>query len=330
MCKVAFFDTKPYDKASFDSAMEHYEHIELHYFEEKLNERTAKLAEGYDVVCAFVNDDINASCIDTLANNGVKLIALRCAGYSNVDMKAANGKIPVVRVPAYSPHAVAEHAIAMLMTLNRKLHRAYNRTREFNFNIVGLMGTDLYGKTMGVIGTGKIGRIFINICKGFGMNVIAYDPFPAKDTDINYVSLDQLLRDSDFLSLHCPLTKESFHILNEKTFSIMKDGVFIVNTSRGALIDSRALLDALKDGKVKGAALDVYEEEALFFFEDKSDSIIKDDILALLVAKPNVLITSHQGFFTEEAIRNIADITLENIDSFVNQGTALNQVTVVK
>lgn len=259
MKKVAFFDTKPYDRTWFDALGKNYE---ITYFEEKLNHHTAKFTDGFDAVCAFVNDRVNALAIERLYNNGVQLIAMRCAGYSNVDVKAAFQKLHIVRVPAYSPHAVAEHTMGLLLTLNRRLHKAYNRTREFNFSIVGLTGTDLYGKTVGVIGTGKIGRTFIDICRGFGMRVLAYDKFPAKDSGLDYVELDTLLRESDVISLHCPLTPDTRHILNRDAFSKMKKGVFILNTSRGALIDSEALLDALNSRTVGGAGLDVYEEEA--------------------------------------------------------------------
>ena len=251
---------------------------------------------------------------------------MRCAGYSNVDVQAAFEKLHIVRVPAYSPHAVAEHTMGLLLTLNRRLHKAYNRTREFNFSIVGLTGTDLYGKTVGVIGTGKIGRTFIEICRGFGMRVLAYDKFPAKDSDLDYVELDTLFRESDVISLHCPLTPETQHILNRGAFSKMKKGVFILNTSRGALIDSEALLDALNDRTVGGAGLDVYEEEANLFYEDRSDTIIRDDTLALLVSRPNVILTAHQAFLTEEALHNIAEKTIKNLDAFFSGAPLENEI----
>lgn len=318
--QIAFFDTKPYDKIWFDKLNENYE---ITYFEEKLNHHTAKFTEGFDAVCAFVNDNINEKAITRLYDNGVRAIAMRCAGYSNVDFKAAYEKINVMRVPAYSPYAVAEHAMGLLLTLNRKLHKAYTRTRDFNFNINGLMGTDLHGKTVGVIGTGKIGRVFIDICKGFGMNVIAYDLFPAKDSGIEYVDLDTLFAKSDVISLHCPLTEETKNIINADAFAKMKEGIFIINTSRGALIDSQALLEALNTGKIRGAGLDVYDEEADLFYEDNSDTIIKDETLSLLVTKPNVLLTSHQAFLTEEALYNIADVTLQNLDEFFSDKEVL-------
>lgn len=323
MKKVAFFDTKPYDRTWFDALGKNYE---ITYFEEKLNHHTAKFTDGFDAVCAFVNDRVNALAIERLYNNGVQLIAMRCAGYSNVDVKAAFQRLHIVRVPAYSPHAVAEHTMGLLLTLNRRLHKAYNRTREFNFSIVGLTGTDLYGKTVGVIGTGKIGRTFIDICRGFGMRVLAYDKFPAKDSGLDYVELDTLLRESDVISLHCPLTPDTRHILNRDAFSKMKKGVFILNTSRGALIDSEALLDALNSRTVGGAGLDVYEEEANLFYEDRSDTIIHDDTLALLVSRPNVILTAHQAFLTEEALHNIAEETIKNLDAFFSGAPLENEI----
>jgi len=323
MEKIAFFDAKPYDKVWFDKLNTRFEII---YFDYKLSEETAQLAKGCKTACAFVNDDINENTINALYEVGVRLLAMRCAGYSNVDFKAAYGKVNVVRVPAYSPYAVAEHAMALLLTLNRKLHKAYNRTRDFNFNIAGLTGMDLHGKTAGVIGTGKIGRIFIDICKGFGMKILAYDLFPAKDVDFQYVDLDTLLNESDIISLHCPLTEQTKHILDQGAFTKVKKGVYIINTSRGALVDSNALLEALNNETVKGAGLDVYEEEAEFFYEDFSGTIMKDDTLALLVSRPNVLITSHQAFLTEEALENIAAITLQNVIDFFDDNTLTNEV----
>lgn len=321
--KIAFFDAKPYDRQWFDQANADYDIV---FLDSKLTPQTVQLASGSDAVCAFVNDQIDAEVIDRLYAMGVRVIAMRCAGYSNVDFKAAYGKINVVRVPAYSPYAVAEHAMGLLLTVNRKLHRAYNRTRDFNFSLVGLTGIDLHGKTVGVIGTGKIGRVFMDIAKGFGMNVIAYDAYPAKDAGIDYVTLDELFSRSDVISLHCPLTEQTRHLLNAEAFARMKAGVFIVNTSRGALIDSEALLDALNSGKVRGAGLDVYEEEAELFFEDNSNNIIRDDVLALLVSRPNVVLTSHQAFLTEEALQNIANATLQNLDEFFGGENLTNEV----
>lgn len=324
MKKVALFDTKPYDKIWFDRL--NNGRYEMHYFEGKLTEDSVYVTKEYDVVCAFVNDDIHEKIIEQMAKNGVGLLAMRCAGYSNVDIKAAEGKIKVVRVPAYSPYAVAEFAMGLLLTLNRKLHKAYNRTREYNFNINGLTGMDLYGKTVGVIGTGKIGQVFVNICKGFGMRVLAYDIFPNPSLGYEYVDLETLFQESDVISLHCPLTEQTHHILDEKAFSKMKEHCYIINTSRGGLIDSKALLDALYQRRIGGAGLDVYEEEADFFFEDHSQKGITDATLALLSAMPNVIITSHQAFLTEEALSNIAKVTFDNMDAYFAGEELVNEV----
>lgn len=324
MKRIAFFDTKPYDKLWFDKVNDGS--LEFKYFENKLTPDTAFMSLGFDGVCAFVNDDINSKVIDILYENSIKLIAMRCAGYNNIDFKSSFGKIHVVRVPAYSPHAVAEHAMALLLTLNRKIHKAYNRTRENNFSINGLTGFDLYGKTAGVVGTGKIGRIFVDICKGFGMKILASDPFPANGLDIEYVSVEELCRRSDIISLHSPLTKETHHMINKDIISIMKKGVFLINTSRGALIDSEALLTGIKDEIIGGAGLDVYEEESDIFFEDYSNYIQKDDVLARLVTMPNVIITSHQAFLTNEALANIAGTTIENIKEFFDKDKLANEI----
>ena len=323
MKKIAFFDTKPYDRTYFDKYGKNYE---ITYFEEKLNHHTAKITEGFDGVCAFVNSNINKMAIERMHERGVQILAMRCAGFSNVDIAAAAGKLAVVRVPAYSPHAVAEHALALLLALNRRIYRAYIRTRDFNFNINGLTGIDLYGKTAGIIGTGKIGRTFIDLCRGLGMKVIAYDPYPAEGSGIEYVPLDTLFRESDVISLHCPLTESSYHIIDREALGKMKDSAFLLNTSRGALVDSEALLEVLTAGKLRGAALDVYEEEANLFYEDMSDKIIKDDTLALLVSRPNVLITSHQAFLTEEALDNIASVTIQNFDEFFAGKPLTNEI----
>lgn len=325
MKKICFFDTKPYDKLFFDYYKEKYE-IEIDYFESKLSSNTAIMAKGYEAVVAFVNDTIDAKTIDILYENGVRIIAMRSAGYNNIDFKAAFNKIHVVRVPAYSPYAVAEHAMALLLTLNRKIHRAYNRTKEHNFSLVGLTGFDLHGKTMGVVGTGKIGRVFLDICKGFGMNVLAYDPYPIKDSNINYVTLDELCKESDIISLHCPLTKDTHHMLNKERFESMKNGTIIINTSRGALINSEDLLNAIKEEKIGGAGLDVYEEETEFFYEDLSYSIIQDDILSGLISMPNVIVTSHQAFLTKEALNNIAEVTMQNLRDFYDGKALKNEV----
>ncbi len=324
MITISFYDTKPYDKKYFNIINEQYG-FTINYFETKLSAQTAKLAEGSDAVCAFVNDDVSAPTIDALHKLGVKIIAMRCAGYNNVDIRYAQGKIPIVRVPAYSPHAVAEHAMALLLTLNRRIHKAFLRTRDFNFSLNGLTGFDLYGKTVGVVGTGKIGSAFIDICRGFGMKVLAYDVFPNVE-NVEYVDMDTLLKRSDLISLHCPLNSSTRHIINAKSIEKMKKGVFIVNTSRGALIDSEALLYGLLNEKLGGACLDVYEEESDLFYEDNSATIVKDDILSRLICLPNVIVTSHQGFLTGEALTNIASTTLENISEFFADGSLDNQI----
>lgn len=324
MERIAIFDTKPYDRIWFDRLNQNYQ---LKYYEHKLTPDTISLAQGCRAVIPFVNDTLNSAVIDGLCNAGVEIIAMRCAGYNNVDRKAAAGRIPIVRVPGYSPHAVAEFTMGLLLTLNRKIHKAYFRTRDFNFSLSGLVGFDLHGRTVGVIGTGKIGQIFIQICQGFGMNILAYDPYPLKDSNFPYVSLKELLQRSDIISLHCPLTEQSKHLINRDTIAQMKDGVYLLNTSRGMLVESEALLDALKNGKIAGAGLDVYEEETEFFFEDRSDTVKRDTILSLLVSMPNVVLTSHQAFLTTEALHNIAKVTLENLDAFFKDGTILNQVS---
>ncbi|SDN94857.1 2-hydroxyacid dehydrogenase [Acetanaerobacterium elongatum] len=325
MKKLAFFDAKPYDKIWFDQLKESY-NFKIKYFENKLNEDTAAMAAGSDGVVAFVNDTVDAPVIETLYKQGIRILALRSAGYNNVDFKAAYNKIHVVRVPAYSPYAVAEHAMALLLTLNRKIHRAYNRTRDYNFSLNGLTGFDLHGKTIGVVGTGKIGQVFIDICRGFGLQVLAYDPFPVEGKQIEYVSLSELCSKADIISLHCPLTKDTHHMINSQTLSQMRDGVVIVNTSRGALIDSEALLEAIKSKKVGAAGLDVYEEESELFFEDFSNTIIQDDILARLVSMPNVIVTSHQAFLTNEALHNIAETTLKNLKSYFDGEELKNEI----
>ena len=326
MIKVAFFDTKAYDKPSFELYGSRHG-IQFRYLETKLNEDTVDLAKGCDAVCVFVNDTVSAAVIDKLYEYGVKMIALRSAGYNNVDLRAAFGKVHVVHVPAYSPYAVAEHAIALLLTSVRRIHKAYNRTREFNFSLNGLTGFDFHGKTVGVIGTGKIGRIFIDICRGFGMKVIAYDLFPAKGSGIQYVSLAVLFEQSDIISLHCPLTDGTRHMIDTEAIRKMKKGVVIVNTSRGALINAEALLEGIKARKIGAACLDVYEEEADVFFEDRSGHILNDELLSRLISMPNVIVTSHQAFLTEEALNNIAETTIGNILSFFeNDGICDNEL----
>ena len=324
MLTISFYDTKPYDIEYFNLINEQYG-FNIKYIEAKLDENTAMLSSGCDAVCAFVSDDVSAAVIDRLIECGVKLIAMRCAGYNNVDIGYAHDKIPVVRVPAYSPYAVAEHAMAMLLTLNRRTHKAFLRTRDFNFSLNGLTGFDLHSKTVGVIGTGNIGRVFIRICKGFGMNILAYD-INRTCQDINYVPIDKLFRESDIISLHCPLTRDTYHMIDKNNINHMKSSAYIINTSRGALIDSEDLLEALLDKKIGGACLDVYEEEVDLFYKDNSETIIKDHILSRLIGLPNVIVTSHQGFLTREALTNIASTTLENISAFFAEGSLENAV----
>lgn len=324
---VSFYDTKPYDRIYFDQLAKEYG-VEIHYFEEKLNKKTATFAEG-DAVVAFVNDNLGAECLKVLYDKGVRVLAMRCSGYNNVDLKYAKGRFHVLRVPAYSPYAVAEYAMGTLLTINRKLHRAYNRTREFNFSLNGLTGFDLRGKTVGVIGTGRIGQAFISICKGFGMRILAYDVYPQDIPEVTYTELSELYRQADVISLHCPLTKESYHLIDKKAIGMMKEGVFVINTSRGALIDSEALLEGLISRKIGAAALDVYEQETEYFYEDFSNDIIDDDTLARLVSLPNVLVTSHQAFLTKEALYNIATTTMDNLkEYFDGKNEFTNEVTL--
>ena len=316
MIKIAFFDTHSYDKESFEKYSSN--DISITFFETKLSNQTVELTKGFDAVCVFVNDDVSAEVVNKLYENGVRLIALRCAGYNNVDLTACFGKIHVVHVPAYSPYAVAEHAMALLLTSIRRIHKAYNRTRDYNFSLEGLTGFNLNGKTVGVVGTGRIGRIFIDICKGFGMKVLAYDKFPAPSSDIEYVSLETLFKESDIISLHCPLTDETKHIIDSESINLMKKGVIILNTSRGGLVDGEDLLEGIKSRKIGAACLDVYEEEGDVFFLDKSGHILNDEVLARLISMPNVIVTSHQAFLTNEALENIAETTFANISSFFN------------
>lgn len=321
MIKIAFYDSKPYDIPSFEKYGKE-RGIEFKFFELPLNEDTAMLSNGFDGVCAFVNDRLGKEVIDKLYNLNIKLIVMRCAGFNNVDVKAAYGKIHIYRVPAYSPYAVAEHAFSMLLTMNRRIHKAYIRTREYNFSLNGLTGVDLHNKKIGVIGTGKIGQVVINIAKGFGMHVLAFDKYPNPNLDVSYVSLDELYEQSDFITLHCPLTPENQHLINKESMAKMKKGVGIINTSRGGLINANDLLEQIKARKVGFACLDVYEEEGDIFFQDKSGHILDDDTLRSLIAMPNVLITSHQAFLTEEALNNIADTTTQNIlDHFDGKNT---------
>lgn len=313
--RVAFFDTKPHDIDSFDKPLTEAG-IEVKYFDTHLNEDTAQLANGFDAVCIFVNDIVNQVVVDKLYNYGIRIIVLRCAGFNNVDVKACEGKIQVFRVPAYSPYAVAEHAMALLLTINRRTHKAYLRTRDFNFSLKDMCGFDLRGKTVGIIGTGKIGRVFADICHGFGMNILGYDKFPSEHPNIKYVELEELFEKSDVISLHCPLTFETYHMINAMAIKTMKKGVIILNTSRGGLIDTDSLINGLLDRKIGAACLDVYEEEADVFFEDRSGHILEDEKLVRLIAMPNVLVTSHQAFLTKEALDNIAATTIDNLQKF--------------
>lgn len=323
---IAFFGTKPYDKLWFEPLSKEYGH-NIRFIESNISEDTIILANGCNAVCAFVNDSITENIARKLSTIGIKLILLRCAGFNNVDLKATKDfGITVLRVPSYSPAAVAEFAMASILTVNRQTHRAYSRTRDFNMSINGLMGTDLQGKTAGVIGTGKIGQCMIDIFNGFHMKVLAYDLYPNENLDAIYVSLDELFEKSDVISLHCPLTKETKHLINSDSINKMKPGVILANTSRGALIDSRALVDGLKSHKIGAVALDVYEEEDGVFYEDYSNEILHDDTLSRLSTLPNVLITSHMGFFTKEAMQAIATTTLENAKAFEEEKELVNIV----
>ena len=327
--KIAFFGAKPYDIASFDKVNEKYNY-DIRYYKGHLNPNNVVLTQDTDVVCIFVNDTADAAVIDAMVDNGVKLLALRCAGFNNVDLKAAKGKLPVVRVPAYSPYAVAEYSLALMLSLNRKIHRAYWRTRDGNFSLNGLMGFDMHGKTIGIIGTGKIAKILIRLLKGFGMRILAYDLYPdmkfAGEEGISYVSLDELYRESDIISLHCPLTDQTKYMIDKDSIDKMKEGVMIINTGRGQLINTNDLIEGLKEKKIAAAGLDVYEEEGEYFYEDKSDKIIDDDVLARLLSFNNVIVTSHQAFFTKEALHNIAETTLQNIEDFRCHRPLVNEV----
>jgi D-lactate dehydrogenase len=327
--KIAFFDTKPYDRIWFEPIAKE-KGFEITFLEEKLNEKTAVLAKGADAVCIFVNDNANDSTIKTLKEMGVRAILLRCAGFNNVDLKMTQQEgITVLRVPSYSPRAVAEYALGLLLAVNRKIHRAYVRTRDFNYSINGLMGMDLVNRTIGIVGTGKIGQAMMSVIRGLDMRVLLYDPYPLKEIEdrtpmaierfgrnTSYVTMDTLIKESDIISLHCPLTKDTEYIINKKTISKMKDGVILVNTSRGGLVDTQALLDGLAKNKFGGVALDVYEEEDDYFFEDRSNDNISDLDLVHLTSYRNVILTSHQAFFTREAMETIARITLDNAEHF--------------
>lgn len=327
--RVAVFSTKNWVKNSFDLVNDRFK-FEVAFFESRLQKKTIPLAEGFDVVCVFVNDVLDAEVIEGLHNVGVKLVALRCAGFNNVDIeKAKEIGMGIVRVPAYSPFAVAEHTLGLILTLNRKYHKAYTRVRDGNFALDGLLGFDIHGKTIGLIGTGRIGQIFSQLMSGFGCKIIAYDKYPNKELQergVEYVDLQELYKQSDIISLHCPLTHETFHMINEYAIAAMKDGVMIVNTSRGPLVDTNAAIEGLKKGKVGYLGLDVYEEEEELFFEDLSESVIQDDQFVRLQTFPNVLITAHQAFFTKEAVLNISETTFENINEYLDKGTSINEV----
>jgi D-lactate dehydrogenase len=325
--KIAFFSTQSYDREFFNRYVTTHQIV---YFDAPLNEQTANLAAGCNAVCVFVNDKLPAEVITQLQQTGIQLIALRCAGFNNVNLGAAKAAgIKVVRVPAYSPHAVAEHAVALIQTLNRKTHKAYNRVREGNFSLERLTGFDLYQKTVGVIGTGKIGEVFCQIMQGFGCKILAFDLFENKELaalGVQYLPLMEVLQQSDILSLHCPLNEQTKHIINPQTIAMMKEGAMLINTSRGALVDTKAVIEGLKNGRIGYLGLDVYEQEEKLFFKDLSENIIQDDTIMRLLSFPNVLITAHQGFFTDEALTQIAQITLGNIDAFASGHPLTNQV----
>lgn len=330
MERIVFFGAKSYDRESFDKVNEKFG-FELKYFKAHPTLDNVSLTQGATAVCVFVNDPVNADIVRAMADHGVKLIALRCAGYNNVDLQAAaEVGIRVVRVPAYSPHAIAEYALALMLAADRHIPRAVTRTRDGNFSLQGLLGFDLYGKTLGVIGTGKIAKVLVRMLSGFGMTILGYDPYPDEEfalvNAMQYVTLDELFQRSDIITLHCPLTPETRYVINAESIAKMKDGVMIVNTGRGQLIDTNALIEGLKSRKIGSAALDVYEEEGNYFYEDTSDAIIVDDTLARLLSFNNVYVTSHQAFFTREALHNIANTTLQNVKDFVEGKSLINEV----
>lgn len=329
MVKILFYDTKPYDKKLFEDYNKNYG-FEIKYLETKLNSETAPLAAGYDAVCIFVNDIADKETLETLKNCGVKLLVLRCAGFNNVDIQNLPEGLKVVRVPRYSPYAVAEHAVALLLSVDRKIYKSYQRTKKYNFTLNGLLGFDIHGKTVGVIGTGKIGKVFIQIMKGFGTEVLAYDVYQDKEAEkelgFRYVDLDELYAKSDIISLHCPLTKENENMINKESMAKMKDGVYIINTSRGKLINSDDLIKALSSEKIGGVGLDVFDDEGDFFLNDMSNSYYRSPELSILLSMPNVVITSHQAFFTKEALNKIGQVTMDNIKSFFETGECENFV----
>jgi D-lactate dehydrogenase len=329
--KIAMFSTRPYDRSHFDAANQQFGH-ELTYLEPRLDEPTVPLAAGHGAVCAFVNDRLSREVLTALSALGVRLIALRSAGFNHVDLHAtAELALRVVRVPAYSPHSVAEHAVALILSLNRKIHKAYLRVREANFSLTGLEGFELHGKTVGVVGTGKIGATFAGIMQGFGCDVLAHDPYPdpgCRDRGVSYVELEELLRLSDIISLHCPLNATTRHMIDQRALSLMKDGVMLINTGRGGLVDTRALITGLKSGKLGALGLDVYEEEEKLFFADHSADVIQDDVFMRLLTFPNVLVTAHQAFFTTDALDHIAQTTLSNVTAFETGVGELNEIAV--
>lgn len=330
--KITFFSTQSYDKVFFEKYNTDFGY-ELDFFDTQLNEQTVKLISNTDVVCVFVNDVVNASVIKQLAERKVRIIALRCAGFNNVDLEAAKKyNLKVCRVPAYSPEAVAEHAMAMILTLNRKTHKAYNRVREQNFSLNGLLGFDLHGKTVGIIGTGNIGKAFSRIINGFGCNVLAFDIVTDSEMEaagVSFVSLETIFKESDIISLHCPLNEKTKHLIDKKSLSIMKDHVMIINTSRGGLIETACVIEGLKEGKIGYLGIDVYEQEEKLFFRDLSEDIIQDDAIQRLMSFPNVLVTAHQAFFTNEALTQIALVTFNNIESLLAQNDIDNKAALL-
>jgi len=332
--RIAMFSTKSYDQRTFERAnREHAHDHEIAFLEPRLLPATAPLAAGYPAVCAFVNDILDAEVLRALEQRGTRLVALRSAGFNHVDLEAADALgLTVARVPAYSPHAVAEHAVALILGLNRKLYRAYNRVREGNFSLEGLMGFDLRGRTVGVIGTGRIGVLFAGIMRGFGCEIVAYDPYPNPDAEavLTYVSLDELFARSDIVSLHCPLTPATRQLIDARALARMRDGVMLINTSRGQLVDTAAVIEGLKSGRIGYLGLDVYEEEEGLFFQDLSARVIQDDVFSRLLTFPNVLVTGHQGFFTHEAVVDIAETTLANVSAFASGEGTLHRVTASK
>ncbi|MEI6286111.1 MAG: 2-hydroxyacid dehydrogenase [Bacillota bacterium] len=334
MFKVTFFSSKQYDIEFFKKQLDAPENasygFSFKFFEGRLSLDNVSLAKGSDAVCVFVNDRVDREIVDALYANGVRILALRCAGFNNVSLRAAQNKLKIVRVPAYSPYAVAEHALCLMLALNRHIHRAYNRTREGNFALGGLLGFDMNGKTCGIIGTGKIAKVLIKSLVGLGVKVLGYDVYPdeqaAKAIGFEYVTLPELYRDSDIISLHCPLTKETEYLVSAESISKMKPGVMLINTSRGQLVNTKDFVEGLKSGAIGAAGLDVYEEESDYFFEDCSDDVITDDVLSRLMTFPNVIVTAHQAFFTQEALTNIADTTMENIRCYIDGRPLVNEV----